>query len=280
MTCAICETELELQNLAVFECGHSFHLSCVFTHSFKTTCFTCKQTSLLADLGSDREIAMTAEIDAKIQRRQLKPTKSVTFTQQLASLLSPLTPQARTFLDHVNHNKKLSVIRESGFSPSDAVQQRVKWSKIHSRYNGTEILEFGFRWKHMVEMGIVPAQLSKFTWAQQQHVLELKAPQLLAIRMTVSELCQLKYDTHQLVEMGFDWTVLGRMGTNVDNWKQFRFSLQDIKRNWSPTLSQWVSAGFYDKERLQRAGWPIEDIMETLPTMTERCAGRVLRLAF
>jgi hypothetical protein len=45
-------------------------------------------------------------------------------------------------------------------------------------------------------------------------------------------------------------------------------------------LSQLVSSGFYDKERVQQAGWPIDDILQQLPVMTERISGRSLRLAF
>ncbi len=279
MACTLCSKELGDDNLAVFPCGHSFHLSCVFTHSFKTTCSIC-ETNSYPDLGTDREIAMTADIEAKIKERQLRPNEPLTFLQKVTAVISPLTPKASTFLDHVHHNNKLSVIRSNGFGPSDAVQERIPWGKIHTRYSGSDVLDFGFEWQHMVDMGIVPSQLSKFTWTQQQHKLHLNAEALLAIRMTVSELARLKYTSHQLIELGFDWTVLTRMGATVDTWQQFKLSITDIKRYWSPTVSQWVAAGFYDKARLERAGWDIEDVVEALPVMTERCAGRVLRLAF
>jgi len=280
-TCTLCSLELGPKNLAVFDCGHSFHLTCVFAHKFKTTCSLCDHdTSMMPDLGVDREIALSADIEARIKRRQLKPDTALSYPQKLAQMLSPLTPKARTFLDHLNHNKKLAVIKDYGFSPLDAVQERVPWAKIHSRYSSADILEFGFRWEHMTQMGVIPPQLSAFTWTQQQHMLQLNAAKLMTIRMTITELAKMKYTTHQLVEMGFDWSVLARLGANVDTWNQFKFSLPDIKRNWSPTLSQLVAAGFYDKERVERAGWPLDDVLDTLPVMTERCNGRVLRLAF
>ncbi len=277
--CTLCSKELGDSNLAIFTCGHSFHLSCVFTHAFKTTCSEC-ETVNYPDLGTDREIAMSADIEAKIKERQLQPHEPLTFMQKVTAAISPLTPKATTFLDHIYHNTKLSVIRSYGFGPVDAVQERIPWSKIHSRYSGSNMLDFGFEWQHMVEMGIVPSQLSKFTWAQQQHKLKLNAEELLAIRMTVSELARLKYTSHQLIELGFDWAVLTRMGATVDSWQQFKLSIADIKRYWSPTVSQWVAAGFYDKARLKRAGYNIEDVSKALPAMTERCSGRVLRLAF
>lgn len=279
MACALCSKEIADTNVAIFPCGHSFHLSCVFTHSFKTTCSTC-EVNKHPDLGSDREIVMTADIESKIKERQLKPNEPMTFIQKVSAIISPLTPKANTFLDHIHHNTKLSVIRRHGFGPADAVQERIQWSKIHSRYSGVDMLDFGFEWQHMVDMGIVPAQLNKFTWTQQQHKLKLNAEALLAIRMTVSELARLKYSSHQLIELGFDWSVLARMGATVDTWNLFKIPITDIKRYWSPSVSQWVSAGFYDKARLERTGWNIEDVAEALPAMTERCSGRVLRLAF
>lgn len=281
MACTLCNDEVGTTNLAIFDCGHTFHLSCVFNQKFKTLCSICNHdVALLPDLGGDREIAIGADMEARIRRRQLQPSSNLSYSSQIVRLISPLTPKAKTFTDHINHNKRLSVIRDYGFSPEDAVQERIPWSKIHSRYSPTDILEFGFRWKHMTAMNVIPHQLTSFSWTQQQHSLELDANKLLTIRMTITELAKMKYTTHQLVEMGFDFTVLARLGANVDTWKQFKFSIQDIKRNWSPTLSQWVAAGFYDKERVEKAGWALVDVLDTLPAMTERCTGRVLRLAF
>lgn len=281
MSCTLCSEDLGQSNLAVFPCGHSFHLSCVFAHTFKTTCSQCDLTcKKLPDLGADREIAMAADIEAKIKQRQLKPNEPMTLIQRMTAVISPLTPKASTFSDYIHHNTKLSVIREQGFDANDAVQERIPWSKIDARYSGTDILSFGFEWQHMVDMGIVPSQLGKFTWTQQQHKLQLDAQKLLSIRMTVSELARLRYTSHQLIDMGFDWAVMARMGATVDTWPLFKLTISDIKRYWSPNVSQWVAAGFYDKERLQRAGWDIDDVIQALPAVTERCNGRVLRLAF
>jgi len=281
MSCTLCSEQLASTNVAVFPCGHAFHLSCVFAHSFKTTCSICDSAEhTLPDLGLDREIAMSADIEAKMKQRQLQPNEPKTFIQKVAAAISPLTPKATTFADYIHHNTKLSVIREQGFDANDAVQERIPWAKIDSRYSGAEILDFGFTWAHMVDMGIVPSQLNKFTWTQQQHKLGLDAQKLLSIRMTVSELARLRFSSHQLVDMGFDWNVLARLGATVDTWHLFKLDIADIKRYWSPSVSQWVAAGFYDKERLQRAGWDIEQAARTLPAVTERCNGRVLRLAF
>lgn len=279
--CALCETALTPHDKAIFSCGHSFHLSCVIQRPFSTTCSTCcPDPKLLPDLGKDRAIAMAADQHAKIEQRRLKDTQPIHFMERMTRLITPLVPQARTMRDHILHNKRLAIIQESGFGPDDAVRERIPWSEIHDRYSGKEVLEFGFKWGHMVDMGILPQHLDAFTWSQQKHQLDMNAQKMLKMRITVTELANLKYTTHQLVEFGFTWTILSQMGANVNTWRNFKYDIADIKRYWSPTLSQWVAAGFYDKDRVQQAGWPIDDILQHLPVMTERASGRSLRLAF
>lgn len=281
MECTLCEQGLEENNIARFPCGHTYHLSCIFLNAHQTSCPACQLSKeKMADIGTDRGIAVAANTLANIQARQLRPSSEPGFIRKLARMISPLTPHARTFRDHMNHNKRLSVIKECGFAPSHAVHERVQWSDIATHYEPEDILDFGFTWSDMVSMGIQPSHLKAFTWSQQQHQLKLDASHMLQIRMTITELASLRYSTHQLIELGFDWNTLSKMGANVETWTQFKFDMADIKRYWAPTLSQWLSAGFYDKDRVERAGWPMEDIIQTLPAMNERHAGRQLRLAF
>lgn len=248
---------------------------------YSTKCATCNPSSeLLPDLGTDRSVALAADISAKIEQHRLKTNQPLSLLQNFARMITPLTPKARTMRDNVRHNKKLSIIRDMGFGPDDAVRERIPWSAIDAAYNGKDILEFGFDWPHMVDMGILPAHLQTFTWTQQKHQLGLNAEKILKMRITISELAALKYTTHQLVEFGFTWPILTQMGANVSTMRNFSFDILDIKRNWAPTLSQWVSAGFYDKDRVHQAGWPIDDILRHLPPMTDRGSGRSLRLAF
>lgn len=281
--CSICEQGISQTNTAIFECGHTFHLSCVMQHAtlYHTTCPECQVNSTrLPDLGTDRQVAQDADIQTRIQQRQLKPTVEHSTFEKFARVISPLTPRVVSFLEHMRHNKKLSVIRQAGFCPRDAVQEGIRWPDIATRYKSTDILEFGFAWDHMVSMGIRPSDVQNFTWSQQKHKLELDAAKLMKIRMTITELASLQYSTHQLIELGFDWPTMARMGANVGTWPLFKIELADIKRYWSPTISQWVAAGFYDKDRLARSGWPMDDVLEVLPAMTQRSAGRTLRLAF
>jgi len=280
-TCNLCCGPLTKKNIAIFQCGHTFHLNCVLAVPFSSRCSTCNISNEgAADVGHDRNIAMNADVIMKISERRLNPRSTSGMFNGIVQFMTPLTPKPQTFVDHIKQNKKLCVIAASGFGPDDAVQERVQFSDIGYRYEAKDIIEFGFKWEHMVSLGILPTHLTHFTWTQQLHKLQLNAEKLLQMRLTITELADMHYTTHQLIELGFTWPVMASMGANVDTWKRFKFELEDIKRYWTPSLSQWVAAGFYDKDRVLKAGWPMDSLLESLPSMDQRASGRVLRLAF
>ena len=281
MTCELCKQTILLRNTCTFECGHKFHLTCILMRSFSSQCPQCvaQSPASLPDVGMDRQISIASNIASKIQQRQLKCAQPTTFFSKITDIISPLTPSLHHFADNLYHNKSLDFIASAGFSPKDAVHERIKWNQIASTYETADILKFGFRWDHMVPMGITPKEVGLFSWQQQQH-LELGARKLLQTNINLTELADLKYTTHQLLELGFSWNVMTQMGASVDNWLMFGFPLEDIKTYWNPSLTDLVSAGFYDKERLSSAGWQLESVLQALPNMTTRSAGRVLRLAF
>ena len=281
MNCTLCNEKILDKNTATFECGHQFHLSCVLSNRHTSLCSTCNTSETnLPDTGLDRNIAISASSIIKIKERQLKPITHPTLFQKISRVITPLTPVVTNIADHMAHNKRLSTIAQLGFEANDAVRERMSWSEICSRYTSEDILEFGFKWKDMVNMGITPNQLKLFSWSQQLRGLELNANTMMEMKMTISELASLNYTTHQLIELGFDWNLLHQLGANVETWKSFGFSLADIKRYWAPTLSQWVSSGFYDKARVENAGWDMDDLLTTLPSTKERSSGRTLRLEF
>ena len=281
MSCTFCKNAISQRNTATFACGHTFHLTCVLMQPFSSLCSQCEQpVTDLPDIGLDRKVAIASDVASKIQQRQLTCVQPTSILQRIGNAISPLTPSLRTFSDYLYHNKSLSYISSLGFSPKDAVHERVKWDKISSTYEVADILKFGFKWDHMVEMGITPSDVGLFSWQQQQRNLQLDALKLLQTNISLSELADLKYTTHQLLEMGFDWSVLTQMGASVDSWRMFGFPLEDIKQYWNPSLTNLVTAGFYDKDRVKMAGWDMNDVLKTLPNMADRSNGRVLRLAF
>jgi len=281
MSCTLCNKIVPERNTATFACGHTFHLTCVLMQPFSSLCSQCDQpVTDLPNIGLDRKVAIASDVASKIQQRQLTCVQPTSILQRIGNAISPLTPSLRTFSDYLYHNKSLSYISSLGFSPKDAVHERIKWEKISSTYEVVDILKFNFKWSHMVEMGITPTDVGLFSWQQQQRNLQLNARKLLQTNISLSELADLKYTTHQLLEMGFDWSVLTQMGASVDSWRMFGFPLEDIKQYWNPSLTNLVTAGFYDKDRVKMAGWDMNDVLKTLPNMADRSNGRVLRLDF
>jgi len=281
MNCTLCDQTVSERNTATFACGHTFHLTCVLMQPFSSLCSQCDQkVTDLPDVGLDRKVSIASNISSKIQQRQLTCVQHTSLLQRIGNVISPLTPSLENFSDYIYHNKSLSHISSLGFSPKDAVHERIKWNKISSTYEVADILKFGFKWSHMVEMGITPTDVGLFSWQQQQRDLQLDARKLLQTNISLAELANLKYTTHQLLEMGFVWNVMTQMGASVDSWRIFGFTLEDIKQYWNPSLSDLVAGGFYDKNRVEMAGWELEDVLKTLPNMSDRSNGRVLRLAF
>ena len=76
--CAICHIKLDRsgKNVAIFDCGHRFHLSCVLKgkNVYRTGCPTCSMVqnlNLKPNLGDDRKIAIASNTQARIKRRQM-----------------------------------------------------------------------------------------------------------------------------------------------------------------------------------------------------------------
>ena len=193
-SCAVChEKVMGIKNIAVFDCGHKFHLSCVLplaTH-FDTKCPLCSEVqnmNLKADLGDDRTIAMLSSIQARVKRHQMKPKPVQNYFLSLLSMLSPFRSSPTSFKDYLNAGYSLSELKKLGYTPSDCIQEKIPWSIMRKNIDVVHLLQFGFTWKDMNAMGIKPNELNDFKWSQLKHTLGVKAEDLLKINMTLQEL--------------------------------------------------------------------------------------------
>ena len=103
---------------------------------------------------------------------------------------------------------------------------------------------------------------------------------ILKLNITLDELADLNYTPQQLNDLGFTWDILSAMGANVKTIKSFNMSIEDVKTYFNPSLNQWLEAGFYNKDKLQKNDWNVESVSQVLPRMTGRVDGRTLRLTF
>ena len=287
--CSLCQLPIKIsltsgaRNKAIYDCGHVFHLSCVLTRATYnvTTCPKCSITKeTFADLGDDRNIAISASIQSRIQRRKFKPKENEGFIHKISKIIKPFTPEPTDFKDYINMNYSLSTIRKLGFTPEDAVQENIKWGLLSKQYNSEHLLGFGFKWEHMLAMGIQINHFRNFSWTQIRHTLNVDANDMLKLNMNIVDLADLKYTPHQLTDLGFTWPIMTSLGANVHTLRFFNFKLDEIKTYWNPNVNQWIEAGFYDQKHVEEAGWNIETVKKVLPTSSYRTSGRMIRLNF
>lgn len=283
-TCFLCNQSIadQARNVATYDCGHSVHLHCALQRASQhhTRCVQCSSSGdVTPDLGQDRQIALAASTSLAVRRRQLNPPASIGFWKRLWRHISPFVPAPQSFRDHVYNKTSLDRLQRIGFTHRDAIHENVTWNALATRYTPTDLLLFGFTWDDMVSMGVSSKNLQQFTWPQLRHSLNLDARKLLDTDMTLSELAELHLSAHQLSELGFTWDTLMAMGADVHTLKTLGLTFEDIKLLWNPPAGQLHKCGFYDRRRLQKAGWDIDNLTHQLPAL-DRTNGRALRLAF
>jgi hypothetical protein len=285
-SCVVCHEKVTgVKNIAVFDCGHKFHLSCVLSRAtnYNTRCPVCTEVQnikLKADLGDDRTIAMLSSIEARVRRHQMTPEPPKGFLYNLLSMLTPFRSTPSSFKDYLNAGYKLSELKKMGYTPSDCIQGKISWQNMRRNISIAHLLQFGFTWKDMVVLGLKAEHLNDFTWSQLKHTLGISAEDLLKINMTLHELADLKYTPHQLNDLGFTWDKFAAMGANVKTFKAFDMSVEDIKTYFNPTMNQWLDSGFYNRELLLQNGWNVDTVIRILPRTNGRADGRTLRLTF
>lgn len=284
--CIVCHQKVKgVKNIAVFDCGHKFHLSCVISRAtnYNTKCPLCAETQnikLKPNLGDDRSIAMLSSIEARIKRHRMTPKPAESFLYTILSMLTPFKSTPTSFKDYLNAGYKLSELKKMGYTPADCIQEKISWQNMRNNVSIPHLLQYGFTWKDMVLLGIKAEDLNDFTWSQLKHTLGISAEDLLKINMTLHELADLEYTPHQLNDLGFTWDKFAAMGANVKTFKAFDMSVEDIKTYFNPTMNQWLDSGFYNRELLLQNGWNVEDVIRILPRTNGRADGRTLRLAF
>lgn len=286
-SCSICHNKLPSNgtNRAIFDCGHKFHLTCVLHRAsyYNLSCPSCvDNTSNKPSLGNDRMIAIQSNIEAKILARKIKPEEEKSFFSRWYQYLNPFKIEQESFKNYMNSGYPLSEIQKAGYTPEDAIQENIPWTKLCNYTKAEHLLTFGFKWQHMLTLGIKPFQLSSdyFTWTQLKHSLNINAREILKMNINIQDLADLNFTPHQLNDLGFTWDVLLSMGGDVKTLSYFNVGLEDLKTYWNPTQAQWYEAGFYDKSRVIEAGWDIEHVTRLLPELDGRLSGRTLRLQF
>lgn len=251
MSCALCSTPVLSSgnvrpNVATFKCGHTFHLSCVLSttvNKCQTECPVCNTSkSNLPNFGNDRIIAMESLITARREARL--ENKSGIFSWFSSSNLKSLITSGTSLV-----NLKLQ-----GYLPEDFIEKQITWKKLTSVYKVSSLLDFGFRWDHMLRMGFVPENFKDLDWAEMFTTLQIRSGEILQTSITFDQLADLDIPIHRLRELGITWRDIISIGGNVKSLRSMTDKVSDLTTYFGATQPDLTEAGF-TRENIERYKW-------------------------
>lgn len=263
MYCKLCTLEIEKSgkvrpNVATFECGHEFHLSCTIDYCktrFTNICPICNPVSDTSapNFNTDRLHALNTLIEARRKHREVKP--NVSYLGGIGSWFSNKNVTVKTL---VNNGTSLSTLKVQGYCPEDFIEQQVSWKHLSSVYTTDALLEFGFEWHQMILMGFHPEDFKKFTWDQLYDNLNLRASDMLKTSLTIRQLSELKFSIQQIKQLEFTWMDLTSIGGDSKTFRLLTPTLSDLKTYFNPSSSDWEKAGF-TTEKIRAYNWNADD---------------------
>ncbi len=259
MNCILCDQPIVMKdrirpNVATFECGHHFHLSCVLHHSrdkLTTDCFKCKpvKTTSFPNLSHDRILAM----ETLIQARQNKAKTTKGWFGFSSSSLKGM----------VSSGSSLNSIALKGYTPEDFIEESITWKQMSRVYTADALMDFGFQWNHLIMMGFEPKDFKKIPWHHIKDTLNLSASDILQTSINLRELGNLELELYQLEELGFTWSDFVKMGGNSRSLKLLTDSVDDLITYFNPSKEQLFQAGFTE-EKVIKEKWKSEVKIKTV----------------
>lgn len=256
MSCTLCSAPVLCSgnvrpNVATFQCGHSFHLSCILdasVHKCQTECPVCNTyKSNVPNFGSDRVVAMESLIAARREARATTPKGLLSWfsNTNLRSLI-----QSGTSL--VN-------LKLQGYLPEDFIEKQISWKKVSSIYKVPSLLDFGFRWHHLILMGFIPENFKQLDWNEMFTTLQIRSQEMLQTSITFDQLSDLEIPIHRLRELGLTWGDLIAIGGNVKSLRNMTENVSDLTTYFGATQQDLNDAGFC-RENIEKYQWKSDTI--------------------
>lgn len=261
MQCTLCNSDIHKSgnvrpNVATFECGHEYHLSCVISYCksrYTNKCPSCaavkSKTSI--NVSEDRLHAIESLIQARrnFKEKEVPKTKSSTFSWFGGE--SSLT-------QHIKAGTSLNTLRVKGYTPDDFIEEQVKWKELTDVYTIDALLDFGYKWHHMIVMGFTPDDFKTFSWQQLYDTLAVRAPDMMKTSIDCRQLANLKFSIQQIKQLGFTWKDLTSINGNVKTLRLLTNNLSDMKTYFNPSQTEWEAAGF-TRDRISLYKWSTDD---------------------
>lgn len=264
MNCILCSNEIEKSgtvrpNIATFDCGHEFHLDCVIdyckSHYTKQcpSCYKNPNSKYKPNFSQERLLAIETLIEARRNNRETK-----TDTGYLQGLNSWFNSKKSTLISLVKNGTSLNTLKVNGYTPEDFIEQKISWKNLSSVYTADALIDYGFRFHHMIVMGFCPEHFKGFTWEQLYNTLQIRSDDMLKTSLTTRQLADLKFPIQNIRQLGFTWKDLVTMDGNVKTLRLLTDNLSDLKTYFNPSANDWENAGF-TRERITLYKWKTDD---------------------
>lgn len=200
---------------------------------------SAEKQPLAIDLGADQLTAIKAMVQARRQRRSNIPDASGGFLSRASSLFSGA---ALTIPQMVDRKVPFSKMARQGLIPADIVQSGVGYKRLQNSYSVREMVDFGFKWSHVKQLGMDVCDLNSMTM-EHYHLLGIRADNLCDdLPLTAADLVSLfRGRPHQLRELGFTWGHFQRLQMTQEQLADMIPNSRDVDTYFAPTSAQRAS---------------------------------------
>lgn len=162
-----------------------------------------------------------------------------------------------------SQNKLLSMSladqRDAGVHPCSVAAMGIKWSTMLKKYGFASLIEHGFSWDNMREMGITAKQASRMLPSQLAS-LGVNASRFVELQPSISDIASMKMQPSDLKHAGYTPELLQSLGLDAKSMINFGYKLHD----WANVIGikDWKSLGFIDYSECERLGWSTHDMYD------------------
>lgn len=196
---------------------------------------------LFADLGDDQKRAYEAVCSMRMAQRSVdaEPTSLLSRASSLFGKSGGAMLSA-----WVDRGTNMSKFKRYGLLPEDFVQsQGITYARLRNAgYDLTSLVEFGFRWQHLLQLGFDVEHLSAVT-TEEYSALGVTANEIVRdLPFTADDLARLKLQPHVLRELKFNMTHFISLGVTSEQLQRM-MTAAELQTYFHPTPQQMTQLG-------------------------------------
>ena len=160
-----------------------------------------------------------------------------------------------TFKAFVSAGTPLTSASNYGFSPLDALRERISWTMLRKKYTVKDIVSWGMTFQTAVKVGLKPAHLGGDKGYEVVRDMGATEEEVKEFLFNFEALKSSGFTPKTLKTAGFTMHDLVEAGCSAKNMRQLEgFDIKSIVLNFRPTAEDWLAAGF-DDENVKAGGW-------------------------